>query len=89
MVRPHDTGASGSITEREHEALEMLARGLSTREIGEPLRLSPNTVKSLTRSPFTTFDVHNRVQALVIGRERGLICPPWTPVALPPPVNRF
>jgi len=73
MVRPHDTGANGSLTEREHEVLEMLARGLSTQEIGEHLRLSPNTVKSHTRSLFTKFDVHNRVQALVIGRERGLI----------------
>ncbi|HVH01202.1 MAG TPA: response regulator transcription factor [Miltoncostaeaceae bacterium] len=72
MVR-RDGGSNGSITEREHEVLELLARGLTTHEIGEHLGLSPNTVKSHTRSLFTKFEAHNRVQALAIGRERGLI----------------
>jgi DNA-binding NarL/FixJ family response regulator len=72
MVR-RDGGSNGSITEREHEVLELLARGLTTHEIGEHLRLSPNTVKSHTRSLFAKFEAHNRVQALAIGRERGLI----------------
>lgn len=73
MMRRHGGGGNGSLTEREHEVLEMLARGLTTQEIGEHLRVSPNTVKSHTRSLFTKFEAHNRVQALAIARERGLI----------------
>ncbi len=73
MMRRHDGHNNGSLTEREHEVLEMLARGLTTQEIGEHMQLSPNTVKSHTRSLFTKFEAHNRVQALTTGRERGLI----------------
>lgn len=63
----------GALTDREHEVLLMLARGLSTTEIGERLELSPNTVKSHTRSLFTKLEAHNRVQALAVARERGLL----------------
>lgn len=74
IVRRTDRGArNGSLTEREHEVLELLARGLTTLEIGEHMGLSPNTVKSHVRALFTKFEAHNRVQALAIGRERGLI----------------
>lgn len=73
MVRRNDGRTSGGLTEREAEVLELLARGLTTQEIGEHMQLSPNTVKSHTRSLFTKFEAHNRVQALAIARERGLI----------------
>jgi DNA-binding NarL/FixJ family response regulator len=73
MVRGPDRARSASLTDREHEVLEMLARGLTTQEIAEGLQLSPNTVKSHTRSLFTKFEAHNRVQALAIARARGLI----------------
>lgn len=73
MVRRSNSRNNGSLTEREHEVLGMLARGLTTQEIGEHMRLSPNTVKSHTRSLFTKLEAHNRVQALTTGRERGLI----------------
>ena len=73
MVRRADRGGNGSLTEREHEVHEMLARGLTTAEIAEHLRVSPNTVKSHTRALFTKFEAHNRVQALAIGRARGLL----------------
>lgn len=41
MMRRHDGHKSGSLTEREHEVLEMLARGLTTQEIGDHMLLSP------------------------------------------------
>ena len=57
----------------EHEVLLLIARGLTTQEIGDQMALSANTVKSHTRSLFTKLAAHNRVQALSAARERGLI----------------
>ena len=51
----------------------MMARGLTTPEIGEGLGLSPNTIKSHARSLFIKLAAHNRVQALAVARERGLL----------------
>lgn len=63
----------GLLSERELEVLGLLARGLTSPEIAGHLGVSQNTVKSHTRSMFTKFDVHNRVQALAVAREHGLI----------------
>lgn len=73
MLGRRDRNRAGSLTEREHEVLLMLARGLTTQEIGEQLELSPNTVKSHTRGLFTKLEAHNRVQALAVARERNLL----------------
>lgn len=69
--RARDNGTS--LTDREHEVLLMLARGLTTQEVGDRLELSPNTIKSHTRSLFAKLEAHNRVQALAVARERGLL----------------
>jgi len=73
MVRRSDPARRADLTDREHEVLEMLARGLTTQEIADALTVSPNTVKSHTRALFTKFEAHNRVQALSVARARGLI----------------
>jgi DNA-binding NarL/FixJ family response regulator len=65
--------ADGQLTSREHVVLRLVARGLSTREIAERIGLSPNTVKSHARSLFTKLGAHNRVQALAVATERGLL----------------
>ena len=65
--------ADGALSDREHEVLLLIARGLTTQEIGDEIALSPNTVKSHSRSLFTKLAAHNRVQALSAARERGLI----------------
>ena len=65
--------ADGALSDREHEVLLLIARGLTTQEIGDQMALSANTVKSHTRSLFTKLAAHNRVQALSAARERGLI----------------
>ncbi|MEW6582831.1 MAG: response regulator transcription factor [Actinomycetota bacterium] len=66
-------GGDGALSEREHEVLEGIARGLSTQEIAGELGLSVNTVKSHTRSVFTKLGAHNRVQAVAAARERSLL----------------
>jgi DNA-binding NarL/FixJ family response regulator len=66
-------GPDGVLTGREHEVLLLIARGLTTQEIADQIGLSPNTVKSHSRSLFTKLAAHNRVQALAVAKERGLI----------------
>jgi DNA-binding CsgD family transcriptional regulator len=61
------------ITPREHEILGRIAEGLSNREIGERLFVSENTVKTHSSRLFDKLGVNRRVQAVVKGRELGLI----------------
>lgn len=73
---PRRAGAptpDGALTGREHEVLLLIARGLTTQEIADQIGLSPNTVKSHSRSLFTKLAAHNRVQALAAAKERGLV----------------
>jgi len=61
------------ITPREHEILGLIAQGLSNREIGERLFVSENTVKTHSSRVFDKLGVNRRVQAVLKGRELGLI----------------
>ena len=61
------------ITRREHEILGLIAEGLSNREIGERLFVSENTVKTHSSRLFEKLGVNRRVQAVLRGRELGLI----------------
>lgn len=61
------------ITPREHEILGLIAEGLSNREIGERLFVSENTVKTHSSRVFDKLGVNRRVQAVLKGRELGLI----------------
>jgi DNA-binding NarL/FixJ family response regulator len=74
MLPRRGNGApDGALTDREHEVLLLIARGLTTQEIADEIGLSPNTVKSHSRALFTKLGAHNRVQALAVAKERGLI----------------
>ncbi|HVS02766.1 MAG TPA: helix-turn-helix transcriptional regulator [Thermoanaerobaculia bacterium] len=61
------------ITPREHQVLELIAEGLSNREIGERAFISENTVKTHSSRLFDKLGVRRRVQAVRRGRELGLI----------------
>jgi len=61
------------LTQREHEILGLIARGLSNREIGEALFVSENTVKTHSSRLFEKMQVNRRVQAVQRGKELGLI----------------
>lgn len=67
--RPKELG----ITPREHEILGLIAEGLSNREIGERIFVSENTVKTHSSRLFEKLGVNRRVQAVLKGRELGLI----------------
>jgi len=55
------------LTSREQEILDLLALGLSNKEIGEKLFVSVNTVKTHILSLYNKLDVKNRTQAAVKG----------------------
>ena len=61
------------ITKRELEILELIAQGLSNREIAEKLFVSENTVKTHSSRLFDKLSVRRRTQAVQIGKEMGLI----------------
>ena len=61
------------ITPREHEILQNIAAGLSTREIAEKLFVSENTVKTHSSRLFDKLNARRRTQAVQIAKEQGLI----------------
>jgi len=61
------------ITPRELEILELIANGLSNREIAEKLFVSENTVKTHSSRLFDKLSARRRTQAVQMGKELGLI----------------
>ena len=61
------------ITRRELEILELIAQGLSNREIADKLFVSENTVKTHSSRLFDKLSARRRTQAVQIGKELGLI----------------
>ena len=61
------------ITPRELEILELMAEGLSNREIAERLFVSENTVKTHSSRLFDKLQAKRRTQAVQRGKEAGLI----------------
>lgn len=62
-----------SITKRELEILELIAQGMSNREIAEKLFVSENTVKTHSSRLFDKLSAKRRTQAVQIAKELGLI----------------
>jgi NarL family two-component system response regulator LiaR len=61
------------ITRRELEILQLIAAGLSNREIAERLYVSENTVKTHSARLFEKLDARRRTQAVQRATEAGLI----------------
>lgn len=61
------------LTPREYEVLDLLASGLSDREIAQSLVVSEETAKTYTKRLLRTLDVSNRLQAVLKGVRCGMV----------------
>lgn len=61
------------LTPREFEVLQLMASGLSNREIAGRIYVSENTVKTHSSRIFDKLGAHRRTQAVQLAKEFGLI----------------
>ena len=73
FTRNDEKLAAIGMTRRELEILELIAKGLSNREIAERVFVSENTVKTHSSRVFEKLGAKRRTQAVQLGKELGLI----------------
>jgi LuxR family maltose regulon positive regulatory protein len=72
-IQAHEPELIEPLSEREREVLQLVAEGLTNREIADRLFLSLNTVKAHTRNIYGKLNVHSRTQAIARSQELGLL----------------
>ena len=70
-----DTSVLAELTEREREVLTLMGRGRSNREIGAQLFVAEATVKTHVGRVLAKLGARDRVQAVIIAFETGLVTP--------------
>lgn len=73
VEEPHRRLSIDALTEREKTVLQMLARGLSNKEIAQEMRYSVGTIKNHVQRVIDKLGVSDRTQAAILAAKGGLI----------------
>lgn len=65
--------AAAALSSRERDVLQLLADGLSTREVARRLNYSERTIKNVLQHLTVRLDLRNRTQAVAVAVRNGWI----------------
>jgi len=72
-VPPAPAPATGPLSEREHQVLELIAKGFSHDEIARLLAVSRHTVTTFVRRIYAKLEVRSKTEATFEARRMGLL----------------
>jgi DNA-binding NarL/FixJ family response regulator len=65
--------APSLLTERETEVLQLIAEGMTTKDVSVQLGISPKTVENYKQHMFSKLGVQSRAHAVAVGSRLGLL----------------
>ncbi|MGB3731608.1 response regulator [Microbacterium sp.] len=74
-VLPTEASSFAALSGREHDVLELVARGMSNAEIARQLFLGEATVKTYVARLLAKIGARDRIQAIVMAYEQGFVQP--------------